>query len=609
MPTVSVDRSRPGAAALAGALDFLRRNPGLLRQKPGFAVESPAMRFVFGDHVLDAARRELRRAGELIAVEPQVFDLLLYLLKNRDRVVSRDDLIESVWKGRAVSDATVDSRVGAARHAVGDSGAGQEVLRTFARRGVRFVADAQEESAPVRAEPASAPALPDKPSIAVLPFQNMSGDPDQEYFVDGMVEEIITALSRIRWLFVLARNSSFTYKGQAADVKQVGRELGVHYVLEGSVRKAGNRVRITGQLIDATSGTHLWADRFDGSLEDVLDIQDKVAASVAGVIEPALLAAETTRSIHRPTADLTAYDLYLRAYALYLASARQIPEALRLLEQAIARDPYYAPALALAAFCIGRVPLDGRSDAPAVDRLKGIDFARRALELASHDPAVLVNVAHARAHFGEDIFAALALVDRALALNPNYARAWHVSGIHRVWAGQPDIAIEHTETCLRLSPRARGRPHGRNHRLCAFCQPALRRGGAEAAARDPGRSKLPAAVSLARCLLCSYGKGRRRTRDRRTAARHSRGRGTGRQLPAQRRAPRAFSVRPAARRGCGDITARRGAERFRRNRLHKAAALEAPRIRRSDLGGFDQFDLPGPNGQDRRRGVIGHTGR
>jgi tetratricopeptide (TPR) repeat protein len=171
-----------------------------------------------------------------------------------------------------------------------------------------------------------------------------------------------------------------------------------------------------------------------------------------------LLAAETTRSIHRPTADLTAYDLYLRAYALYLASARQIPEALRLLEQAIARDPYYAPALALAAFCIGRVPLDGRSDAPAVDRLKGIDFARRALELASYDPTVLVNVAHARAHFGEDIFAALALVDRALALNPNYARAWHVSGIHKVWAGQPAIAIEHTETCLRLSPRARVGP-------------------------------------------------------------------------------------------------------------------------------------------------------
>src|SRR5258708_4399427 len=163
MLTVAVYRSCPGAGALAGELDFPCRNPGLLRRKPGFAVESPVMRFMFGDHVLDAARRELRRAGESIAVEPQVFDLLLYLLKNRDRVVSKDDLIESVWKGRVVSDATVDSRVKAARHAVGDSGAGQEVLRTFARRGVRFVADAREENAPVQAEPASAPLLPDKP--------------------------------------------------------------------------------------------------------------------------------------------------------------------------------------------------------------------------------------------------------------------------------------------------------------------------------------------------------------------------------------------------------------------------------------------------------------
>jgi TolB-like protein/class 3 adenylate cyclase len=184
--------------------------------------------------------------------------------------------------------------------------------------------------------------LPEKPSIAVLPFANMSGDPEQEYFVDGMVEEIITALSHIRWLFVIARNSSFTYKGQPVDVKQVGRELGVRYVLEGSVRKSGNRVRITGQLIDATTGRHLWADRFDGSLEDVFDLQDKVASNVAGVIEPALQAAETARSAGRPAADLTAYDLYLRGYAMIISSLRRIPDALRLMEQAIARDPVTA---------------------------------------------------------------------------------------------------------------------------------------------------------------------------------------------------------------------------------------------------------------------------
>jgi adenylate cyclase len=297
--------------------------------------------------------------------------------------------------------------------------------------------------------------LPDKPSIAVLPFANMSGDPEQEYFVDGMVEEIITALSRIRWLFVIALNSSFTYKGQTVDVKQVGRELGVRYVLEGSVRKAGQRVRITGQLIDAATGTHLWADRFDGSLEDVFELQDKVASSVAGVIEPALQAAETARSAGRSTADLTAYDLYLRAYAMNLSSRAQNTEALRLVEKAIAREPRYGPALAWAAVCCFRLLVDGRSEDPAAARLKGADFARRALGVAGDDPGILANAAFALAYFGEDIGAMMALVDRALALNPNYARGWHASANLRLWAGQPEIAIEHVGAALRLSPRAR----------------------------------------------------------------------------------------------------------------------------------------------------------
>jgi TolB-like protein len=307
------------------------------------------------------------------------------------------------------------------------------------------------------ARPVTAPSLPlpDKPSIAVLPFQNMSGDAEQEYFVDGMVEEIITALSRIRWLFVIARNSSFTYKGQAVDVKQVGRELGVRYVLEGSVRKGGTRVRITGQLIDAETGAHLWADRFDGSLEDVFDLQDQVASSVAGVIEPALQAAETARSGGRPTTDLTAYDLYLRAYAMYLSSARQIPEALRLMEQAIARDPRCGPALAWAALCCARLVQDGRSQDPEADHLKGANFARRALEMGGDDPGTIVNAAFALGYFGEDIGSMMALVDRALAFNPSFARGWNQSAVLRNWAGQPDIAIEHVKAALRLSPRAR----------------------------------------------------------------------------------------------------------------------------------------------------------
>ena len=296
--------------------------------------------------------------------------------------------------------------------------------------------------------------LPDRPSIAVLPFENLSGDPEQEYFADGMVEEIITALSRIRWLFVIASNSSFTYKGQAIDVRQVGRELGVRYVLKGSVRKAGDRVRITVQLIDALTGTHLWADRFDGSLEDVFDLQDQVALSVAGVIEPTLQAAETARSAGRPTSDLAAYDLYLRAIATFFPITKErIVEALGLLEQAIALDQIYGPALSWAAMCQLLLITNGWSEEPETSRRKASDLARRALEIAHNDPGILAQAALVLGNFGEDIGAMIGLVDRALALNPSFARGWQVSGYLRLFAGQPDLTIEHVETSLRLSPR------------------------------------------------------------------------------------------------------------------------------------------------------------
>ena len=275
-----------------------------------------------------------------------------------------------------------------------------------------------------------------------------------------MVEEIITALSRIRWLFVIARNSSFTYKGRSVDVKQVGRELGVRYILEGSVRKAGQRLRITGQLIDALTGTHLWADRFDGSLEDVFDLQDKVAVSVAGIIEPALQAAETARSAARPTTDLTAYNLYLRALAAFYPITKEgIVEALGLFEQAIAIDRRYGPALACAAICHVHLAFNGWADEPESNRRKGIDVARQALQATQNDPSVLANAALALVQFGEDIGAMIGLVDRALALNPSYARGWYLSGLIRMFAGQHDLAIEHVETALRLSPRERmGQP-------------------------------------------------------------------------------------------------------------------------------------------------------
>jgi adenylate cyclase len=297
-------------------------------------------------------------------------------------------------------------------------------------------------------------ALPDKPSIAVLPFANMSGDPEQEYFADGMVEEIITALSRIRWLFVIARNSSFTYKVQAIDVKQIGRDLGVRYVLEGSVRKAGGRVRITAQLIDATNGAHLWADRFDGSLEDVFELQDKVASSVAGVIEPALQAAEIERSANRPTNDLTAYDLYLRALANFPWLRReQLLEARDLLAQAIARDPRYGLALSWAGICHYRLCFDGWAEDPVASRHEAIALVEQALTVADDDASVLANAALVLGRTEEDINTAIALIDRSLALNPSSARCWYGSGFIRVHAGQYDAAIEHLEKSLRLNPR------------------------------------------------------------------------------------------------------------------------------------------------------------
>jgi len=331
---------------------------------------------------------------------------------------------------------------------------GEQQLKNIARpvRASRVVTSAR----PAMPQASTGLPLPDKPSIAVLPFANMSGDPEQEYFADGMVEEIITALSRIRWLFVIARNSTFTYKGQAVDTKQVGRELGVRYVLEGSVRKGGNRVRITGQLIDAVTGTHLWADRFDGSLEDVFDLQDKVASSVAGVIEPTLQAAEIRLSSARPTSDLTAYDFYLRALPhVFSQEWDGYALGLDLLGRAIERDPRYGSALAHAAYCHVGLYDNGWTDDPETNRRTSIDLARRSLRSGPDDPEVLAIAAFVLGRSGEDIDAAVGLIDRCLALNPSFARGWHWSGVLRNFSGQPDLALEHFDMSLRLSPRDR----------------------------------------------------------------------------------------------------------------------------------------------------------
>ena len=304
------------------------------------------------------------------------------------------------------------------------------------------------------AAPRQSPPLPDKPSIAVLPFANMSGDRDQEYFADGMVEEIITALSRMRWLFVIARNSSFTYKGRAVDVKQVGRELGVRYVLEGSVRKAGNRMRITGQLIDAASGAHLWADRFDGSLEDVFDLQDQVTASVVGALGPRLEQAEIARTKRKPTDSLDAYDYYLRGQAAFhLFSQEENKEALGFFYKAIETDRNFAPAIGMAARCYAQRSGFGWVVDRAWEKAEAARLARRASELGKDDAVALAMAGFALVIVVGELEDGADLIDRALVLNPNFAWAWMFSGWARLLLGGPEAAIERLARAMRLSPQ------------------------------------------------------------------------------------------------------------------------------------------------------------
>jgi len=332
--------------------------------------------------------------------------------------------------------------------------AGEQSLKNIARpvRVYRIIVDpSRRPAAPQPLEHGLA--LPDKPSIAVLAFQNMSGDPEQEYFADGMVEEIITALSRMRWLFVIARNSSFTYKGRTVDVKQVGRELGVRYVLEGSVRKAANRIRITGQLIDASTGMHLWADRVDGGLEDVFELQDQVTSSVIGAIAPALQQAEIERAKRKPTESLDAYDCYLRGMAsVYRWTKESASEALGLFYKAIELDPDFAPAHGAAAWCYYWRKANGWMIDHEQEIAEATRLAGRAAELGKGDAVALSFGGLALGYVAGDAKAGAALVDRALVLNPNLADAWCASGWLKAILGDPDVAIVHLERAMRLSP-------------------------------------------------------------------------------------------------------------------------------------------------------------
>jgi TolB-like protein/DNA-binding winged helix-turn-helix (wHTH) protein len=456
------------------------------------------VRFLFGDYTLDVQRRELKCGAELVQVAPQVLDLLEFLIRRRDRVVSKDDLIEGVWGGRIVSESTLNSQINAARKVIGDNGEQQRLIRTMPRKGLRFVGEVVEAVAsdaqasvsrpampracPVPAESGDAldslsgacscrptsphfagtcasvdatpgPALPDKPSIAVLPFLNLSDDPKQDYFADGIVEDIITALCRIRWLFVIASHSSFAYKGRACDVRQVGRELGVRYVLEGSVRKASQQIRITAQLVDAATGAHHWADQFDGAVEDIFALQDRVTAHVVGAMSPKLEQAEIERAKRKPTDSLDAYDYYLRGLAhVHQIGRDATDEALRLFIRAIELDPGFASPHGVAAFCYVVRKINGWTTDHARDVAEAERLARRAANLGKDDAVALAFGGLALGYVAGDLEGAVALIDRALALNPNLATAWYASGTVRAFrGGEPDVAIEHLARAMRLS--------------------------------------------------------------------------------------------------------------------------------------------------------------
>jgi len=426
--------------------------------------------YFFDSYALDPDRRELREDGVLRALEPQVFDLLVYLIVNRDRVVSRDDMLAAVWKGRIVSESTLSSRINAARTAIGDDGNEQRLIKTIIRKGVRFVGEVLEKAptptlkgaAPFdqSIDPeneivaAQLPALPNKPSIAVLPFQNMSGDPEQEYFADGIADEILIALSRFRELFVIARTSSFTYKGKAVDVRQIGRELGVRYVLEGSVRKAGGRVRITGQLIDATSGAQVWSDRIEGEHGDIFDLQDRAASAVVNAIAPKVEQAEIARAVAKATDSLDAYDLFMRATAcIYRWGRSDLEEAEVLLNRSIELDPKFAAAYIGATWCLAWRLVNFWTDDLATDAARCGVLARQAVDLAPDDANVLSIAGYSLAQVGGKFEEGIALINRAVSLNPNLARAWFVSAVVHIFIGKPETAIEHNERAMRLSPR------------------------------------------------------------------------------------------------------------------------------------------------------------
>ena len=421
------------------------------------------MRYFFEDCVLDTDTRELHRGANPVSITPQVFDLLDYLIRNRDRVISKDDLIDAIWKGRIVSDAAVTTRLNAARSAIGDSGEEQRLIKTLPRKGFRFVGSVleQQESTSIDApeEPRTpALALPDKPSIAVLPFADINGDPRQAYLGDGIVEDIITELSRFSELFVIARNSSFQYKGKPADVRQVGRELGVRYVLDGSVPRASDRFRISAQLIVADTGAHRWAERYDCALKGIFAVQDEVVRTIVGILAAHVRMAESERTRTKPPGSWQAYDYYLRAFDAVISWQRsfavdRIYEARHLLQRSLELDPNYARSYALLAQTYISVWYN-RVDTDFLNRGvldQAYQLARKAVEINPNLPEAQASLGFAL-FARHDLDASIAAFERAVALNPNHVN-WPF-GVAVIRAGDPRRAVDIINRYMRIDPFA-----------------------------------------------------------------------------------------------------------------------------------------------------------
>lgn len=420
------------------------------------SISGPKMSFFFEGYLLDPDRRELWHGSHLVPVEPQVFDLLEYLVRNRDRVVTKDEMFDAIWRGRIVSESALTSRINAARSAIGDNGEDQRLIRTLRGKGFRFVGAVTESSekavgSHLKRHPSNLQlALPDRPSIAVLPFINLSGDPEQEFFADGMTEDIITGLSQIRDFFVIARNTMFTYKGRPVDVQALSAELGVRYLLEGSVRKVGNRVRITSQLNDGTIGRQIWANHYDRDLQDIFALQDEIAQTVIGVLGPELSRAEQQRALIKPPENLDAWELFHRGmFHFYKRTLGDNSEARRYFELAIQRDPKFAPAYAGISRALS---VDWILLAPERSADAAFQMARRSIEL--DERAAISHYALGVAYLlvGRNGEAARNSFEDALRLNPNDAQLHMLMGAALTSTGQAEAAISHVERAIRLSP-------------------------------------------------------------------------------------------------------------------------------------------------------------